>query len=393
MLAALATTSALLGLIFHLAWQTQGRMPHALTWSFACLALTIQCCVMLGATWFPGFDMYWIAVNASGLAVVTLALQGHCQRTECRIVPQNLWPFAAAILAMIAWFTVVTPHVGLRSGLLPLTGSMTLFLATALVIGQRSTPRPAERAAAAVMAVFGVAQLAAAAAAFMQGADGDAAYAALNRTINLLSLPVGYVGVAIFAIFMLTSDLSGHLKDIAVRDQLTGLLNRRGFGEQATMAYSTARRIGHSVSVIMSDIDRFKSINDDFGHAAGDQALRHIAAIFEQDRRSEDILARMGGEEFALVLPGTGVSETLQIATELCRAVESTILDFDGQRIAMTASFGIATISDKDTCLSDIIVRADKALYRSKRAGRNRVDLDSSQVVMLPDRSPDRELA
>jgi diguanylate cyclase (GGDEF)-like protein len=385
MLTALGTTSAVLGLIFHLAWKTQGRVAHALTWSFACLAMTIQCCVMLGSAWFPSFETYWIAVNGSGLAVVTLALHGHCQRTECKIVPHKLWPFAAAILAMIAWFTVIAPHVGLRSGILPLTGAVTLFLSTAIVLRQRSTPRPADFAAAAAMALFGFAQLAAAAAALMQGAGGDAGYAALNRSINLLSLPVGYIGVAVFAMLMLTSDLSGHLKAIAVRDQLTGLLNRRGFGEQAARAYSTARRIGHSVSVIMSDIDRFKSINDEFGHAAGDKALCHIATIFEQDRRAEDILARMGGEEFALVLPGTGVAETMRIATELCSVVERTILEIDGQTVAMTASFGIATISDKDTCLTDIIVRADKALYRSKRAGRNRVDLDSSQVIRLPD--------
>jgi len=368
-------------------------MAHALTWSFACFALTIQCCVMLGAAWFPAFATYWIAVNASGLTVVTLALHGHCQRTECRVVPHTLWPFAAVLLVVIAWFTVVAPHVGLRSGILPLSGAVTLFLSTAMVLRQRSTPRPAEFAAAVAMALFGVAQLAAAVAAFMQGAGGDAGYAALNRSINLLSLPVGYIAVAVFAIFMLASDLSGHLKAIAVRDQLTGLLNRRGFGEQAAMAYSTARRVGHSVSVIMSDIDRFKRINDEFGHAAGDKALCHVATIFEQDRRSEDILARMGGEEFALVLPGTGIAESMRIATELCSVVERTSLDIDGQTIAMTASFGIATISDKDTCLTDIIVRADKALYRSKRAGRNRVDLDSSQVIRLPDGSQQKNSA
>ena len=244
-----------------------------------------------------------------------------------------------------------------------------------------------------MMILFAVSQLAAATAAVMQGADGDAAYSALYRAINFISLPVGYTGVAMFAIFMLASDLSEQMKEIAVRDQLTGLLNRRGFGEQAASAYATARRTGRLVSVIMSDIDRFKFINDESGHAAGDEALCHFAGILKQDRRAEDILARMGGEEFALVLPGSDISESLRIANELCQFLEGAALEFEGQSISMTASFGVATISDKDTCLTDVIIRADKALYKSKRAGRNRVNLDSSQIMLLPDGSLKRKSA
>ena len=190
-----------------------------------------------------------------------------------------------------------------------------------------------------------------------------------------------------FAVLMLASDLSDQLKDMAVRDQLTGLLNRRGFFEQAARAYSTARRTGRSVSVIMSDIDRFKIINDELGHAAGDEALCHVSRLFEQGRRVEDILARMGGEEFALVLPGTDLTGSLRIANDLCHSLENAALEVDGQSIAMTGSFGVAMISDRDTCLNDVIVRADKALYKSKRAGRNRVELDSAQMMLLPDGS------
>ena len=386
-LVAMAMTSLMLAAIFYLAWKTQGRKSHALTWSLACVAMTGQWCVSLGADWFPSFEAYWITLNACALAVVTLAMHGHCQRTQCQFVPGNPWPYAAGILAAIAWFTFVNPHVGLRTGILPVAGSMTLFLSAAMVLRHRRDPRPAEWAVAITMGLFGASQLAAATAAVMQGADGDAAYNALYRAINMISLPVGYTGVAMFTIFMLASDLSEQMKAIAVRDQLTGLLNRRGFGEQAARAYSTARRTGRSLSVIMSDIDRFKIINDELGHAAGDEALCHVSRLFEEDRRAEDILARMGGEEFALVLPGTDITESLRIANELCHSLETAALEFAGRPIAMTASFGVATISDKDTCLTDLIIRADKALYKSKRAGRNRVDLESSNILLLPDGS------
>lgn len=384
---ALASTGAVLSVIFHLAWKTQGRVAHARTWSFACVALTIQCCVSLASGWFPSVESYWVTLSAASLIVITLAIRGHCQRSSCQMLPGNLWPYAAFLLFVIGWFTYAYPHVGLRNGILPFAGAASLFLSTAMVLRHRNSPRPAEWATAAAMTLFGVAQLAAAFTAIMQGADGDVAYGAINRTINLVSLPVGYISVAMFSIFMLASDLSGQLREIAVRDQLTGLLNRRGFAEQATRAYATARRSGQAVAVIMADIDRFKFINDELGHAAGDVAICHVACIFLQDRRAEDILARMGGEEFALVLPGTDAPESMRIATELCREVEHTLLEYDGSKVSMTASFGVAAISDKDTCLADIVVRADQALYRSKRAGRNRVDLDSSQILYLQERS------
>ena len=392
-LVAMAMTSAILAAIFTLAWKTQGEMPHALTWSFAAAAMTGQWCICLAANWFPSFEVYWLTVNAVGLAVITLAIRGHCQRTGCQYLPGNLWPYSAAVLAVVAWFTVGYPHVGLRTGILPVAGSITLFMSTAIILQHRQRPRPDEWATAIAMTLFGVSQLAAATAAILQGADGDAAYNALYRGINFISLPVGYTGVAMFAVLMLASDISERMKEIAVRDQLTGLLNRRGFGEQAAAAYSTARRTGRSVSVIMSDIDRFKFINDELGHAAGDEVLCHFAKTLQRDRRAEDILARMGGEEFALVLPGTDIPESMQIAEELCQHVEGASIEVEGELITMTASFGVATISDKDTCLTDVIIRADKALYRSKRAGRNRVDLDSSQITLLPDGSLIRKSA
>ena len=384
-LVALALNSAMLSVIFFLAWKTQGNKPYALTWSLAFLAATGQWSFNIAGGMFPNFESYWLTVNAFGMVLITLGLRGHCQRTDCQILPQNLWPYVAAIYATIIWFTVVEQHVGLRTAILPTAAAVALFLSATMIMRHRDKPRPAEWAAAITMLLFGLSQLAAAYVAVLMGAAGNAAYQALYVNINFLSLPAGYTGVAMFVIFMLASDLSEQMKEIAVRDQLTGLLNRRGFGEQTERAYATARRTDRPVSVIVTDIDHFKSVNDEFGHAAGDAALAHFAKILKVTRRSDDILARMGGEEFAIVLPGTVLEESIRIATELCQLLEEAPMVFDGNAVTMTASFGVATLSLNDTCLADAIIRADRALYRSKRAGRNRVDLESSQMMRCAD--------
>ncbi len=384
-LVALVLNSAMLSVIFFIAWKTQGEKPYALTWSLAFLAATGQWSFNLAGSAFPSFETYWLTINALGLAVITLGLRGHCQRTDCQKLPKNLWPYASLIYVAIVWFTVVEQHVGLRTALLPFAGGITLFLSSIMIIRHRKKPRPAEWAAAIMMLVFGLSQFAAAAVAALQGAAGNDVYRTLYVNINFLSLPAGYTGVAMFIIFMLASDLSEQMKEVAARDPLTGLLNRRGFGDQTEKAYATARRIDRPVSVIMTDIDRFKRINDEFGHIEGDNALCHFAEILENGRRADDILARMGGEEFAIVLPGAKLEECNRIAEALCLQLQQTPMDIDGKTLAMTASFGVATLSVKDACLTDAIVRADRALYRSKRAGRNRVDLESSQMMRCPD--------
>ena len=93
----------------------------------------------------------------------------------------------------------------------------------------------------------------------------------------------------------------------------------------------------------------------------------------------------MGDEEFALVLPGAELEKCIRIAESLCQRLQETPMDVDGEALSMTASFGVATLSINDTCLTDAVVRADRALYRSKRAGRNRVDLESSQIMRCAD--------
>ena len=221
--------------------------------------------------------------------------------------------------------------------------------------------------------------------ALLQGAGGDTAYYSLYIHYNFLTLPSGYMAMGMFVVFMLASDISTEMKELAIHDQLTGALNRRGLGDQGATAFATSRRSGVPVSVIMTDIDRFKHINDEYGHSTGDAALVHFSLLLKASRRADDLVARVGGEEFALILPGTDLQHAVKVADELCAKVESSPFFFGGLALHMTASFGVATLSEKDTSLQDAIIRSDRALYRSKRAGRNQVDLESSQTLLMAD--------
>ena len=382
---AMMFASATLSIIFFIAWKALVRKRYALSWSVAFLAGTCQWFFNLQSDAFPSHEIYWLTVSAFALVMIMLGIRGHCQRTDCESLPKNLWPYAGAVYAGVVWATVIEPHVGISVALVPASACVTLFWSARIIIRHREISRPAEWAAATSLLVFGISQGIAAGMALMQGAGGDAAYQALYAHYNFLTLPAGYMAMGMFVIFMLASDISIEMKEIAIHDQLTGVLNRRGLGEQGAMAYATSRRNELPVSVVMTDIDRFKFINDKYGHAAGDEALVHFSELLKDARRADDIIARVGGEEFALILPGTGLESALKIADELCAAVESSPMHRGRERLSMTASFGVATISENDTCLSDTILRADRALYRSKRAGRNQVDIESSQVVRAAD--------
>ena len=381
----LIVISAVLSLAFFVAWKYFGRSAHALTWAMAFLAGTLQWLCVVNSYAFPSKEAYLLAQTGFSIVLITLWVRGHCQRTKCGWLPDSLWRYAVAVYAIIAWYILVDPNVGMRKTIVPAYAALTLVLSVIMIIRHRPKTRPAEWAAATAIGLFALIQVGAAVLAFMQGPGGDESVRAIYRHFNFLTIPAGYVATAVLIILMMASDLSARMKEMAIRDELTGLLNRRGFREYGERAYSATRRAGLPMSMIMSDIDRFKSINDKFGHAAGDMALVHFANLVSATRRNEDVIARVGGEEFALLLPGTDLRDAMAIADQLCDRIGETPLEITSTKLPMTASFGVATIRENDTSLDDVVLRADRALYRSKRAGRNQVDLESSQLMRAAD--------
>ncbi len=162
------------------------------------------------------------------------------------------------------------------------------------------------------------------------------------------------------------------LRSLATRDALTGLLNRRAFDETLSAEIDRARRLSRPLALVVLDLDHFKSVNDTRGHPAGDVVLATVARALEAEVRSIDKVARLGGEEFAVLLMETEASEALIVARRLVEAVRSRpVLLVDGESLFVTVSAGVAGLAGYGQSEVTLLTSADKALYAAKHGGRN----------------------
>ncbi len=183
----------------------------------------------------------------------------------------------------------------------------------------------------------------------------------------LLATNASFIGLVV-------ARLIARISEMSQRDSLTGVHNHRATMERITMENRRQKRGGPAFSIAMLDLDHFKQVNDRYGHACGDAALRHVTRTIAPLLRVTDNLGRVGGEEFMLVLPMTELAGAL-IATERIRSkLASTPLEWHGSMISLTASFGVAQSHDSEESCETLMQRADEALYRSKSGGRNRVE-------------------
>jgi diguanylate cyclase (GGDEF)-like protein/PAS domain S-box-containing protein len=172
-----------------------------------------------------------------------------------------------------------------------------------------------------------------------------------------------------------SKQLAIKLEQQAHEDYLTGTSNRRYFMELAEQELNRAARYDNQLSIFMMDIDFFKRINDTYGHKAGDQVLKKLAEVCRETLREVDILGRVGGEEFAILLPETDREESIEVAERLRAALaEAKVqLEADGLAIQFTVSIGVASLVSKNNTLDMLLNLADKALYKAKESGRNKI--------------------
>jgi diguanylate cyclase (GGDEF)-like protein len=196
----------------------------------------------------------------------------------------------------------------------------------------------------------------------------------LYRLLFSIFMPTVYVATAVTAVLVVAGDLAQQLREQMRHDPLTQVLNRRGLDEAAARAIAQSRRHGRPLALVVCDLDGFKALNDGHGHIAGDQALRAFAQLLTSAVRRGDVVGRMGGDEFGLLLHDTDAAAAAEVMERVRVEVTHVMLP----RVPDTqlrASFGVAEIAPSDTQLEDMVARADDALYAAKKGGKDRISI------------------
>jgi diguanylate cyclase (GGDEF)-like protein len=167
--------------------------------------------------------------------------------------------------------------------------------------------------------------------------------------------------------------LREEVKQLSLTDELTGIFNRRGITENLEVEVARSRRLGTPLSLLMLDIDRFKPINDTFGHATGDEVIRTVAQALKKELRETDVLGRFGGDEFIVVLPALELEGAIAAAHRLRQSVQFSAIEMLARGVSITISVGVATCRPTDSTVH-LMSRADGALYAAKENGRNRIE-------------------
>jgi len=207
-------------------------------------------------------------------------------------------------------------------------------------------------------------------------------------TAVVISVSLGLTWLVSAWLVFAVTEQSRRLRDMAITDPLTGAYNRRYLEEQARHALDAWQRFRHPAAMLLIDIDHFKRVNDRYGHAAGDQAIKRLVEVISARIRSVDTLCRFGGEEFVVLLKGSGSAAAQRIGEELCQLVADSRLLPEG---SMTISIGVCEVMEAQN-LDHWFNLADSALYLAKRKGRNRVELASQvagRVEAVPRTVPD----
>lgn len=374
---ALFFTSLTMSAALAVAWASFGHPRHVRSWAIAFGLAAAQTLVNMLAIEAGRPALLMIAAFVLVVLPSPLVAIGARQRAR---LPSHKHRFAAAaaaaaLLVVLAILVPAIRPIGLAGA--------TWFSAACLVVASRfirPTDRPPETAErvmhGALLLLAGVEVLTGLLTwAHLHWLDA-ATIEMLYHGVIAIALPPATLCVGVAAILLVASDLAVELGWQAARDPLTCVYNRRGFQDGATRSLAAARRIRVPVTLVLADIDHFKAINDAHGHSAGDRTLCFIAEQLERGVRQGDIVARIGGEEFALLLVDSSADHAREAIERIRVAIASGFVE-DGAPVPVTVSFGIGAIvydgASADALLLSAFDRADRALYLSKTHGRNRV--------------------
>jgi diguanylate cyclase (GGDEF)-like protein len=353
------------------------RLRHALSlWGIASICLGMGYTVRLARPWE---SVYVFHVLSSTLIATCLSLEWWTIRKLKRQATSTISLLVPPLIMFLSssWFTTVHHNITRQLLIFNLL-NMTMMLLIAFALsrvedGQRPFPDLVAACVYVLLAVVTVGVLLdyIRVGQFSPEYDFNTPRAIFNGIAAIVTAGI------VFPLFllMISERLNRTLVEQAMRDPLTNLFNRRAFEEIGFREISGASRTGLPLSVLMFDIDRFKPVNDKYGHAAGDAVLAAASATLRSCLRDEDYLCRWGGDEFCALLPRADSEQAKNVAERVLRSLDEARFTHEGKSIEVAVSIGIATSTGDTQPLASLIERADSALYLAKRTGRKRFAL------------------
>lgn len=372
LLASLVVISAVLAGANFLAYRLFDRPRHALMWAFSFGLVALQYGINLARDWLPSQEAYWQSANMLSFAVVLFAVWGHRERLQLPTQRRRLTAVFVSLALVSAVCTYWYPVFAIRTAIAPGFTCLAMVHITFILVRENKAPRLAQWVAAAIHLLFGLTQGLTAAIALRLEPGSTQALFQLYSAVNFGLMPTLFIALGISVIFLLATDMAQRLKALALRDALTGLYNRRGFLGATHSLWARCRRRERPLTLLLVDIDYFKRVNDRYGHSFGDRALQHFAQVLQDGVRTEDVLGRIGGEEFAITLGEMGSGEAEQVAGRIREALRERPVTIGGEALCLRASIGIAQWQAGDD-FAALQKRADMALYEAKAAGRDAI--------------------
>jgi diguanylate cyclase (GGDEF)-like protein len=371
LLSLLFGTAAVMTVALTVAWLHFGRQKHVLTWTASYAVGMLQWTANAGGFFLKSPGWYILTgvgliISGSLLAIGVRQRSGKPLRVACFVIPAALVILAMALAigpvgSQIMQGLIIPTYVGL----------LLAVSAMSLWPKGRSFTSPELVFFLALLAFVAVQLALAGSATIIRGPEAGKD---LYRLIFSIFMPTIYVATAVTAVLVVAGDLALQLRTQMRHDPLTQVLNRRGLDEAAAQAMAIARRHRRSLALVVCDLDGFKALNDGHGHIAGDQALKGFAQLLTSAVRRGDVVGRMGGDEFGLLLMDTDATAAAEVMERVRVEVGQLKLPRFPQAW-LRASFGVSEMIAEDALLEDLVARADAALYTAKKDGKDRISI------------------
>ena len=382
-----AILAALVTTVLYVVWYFNKSIPGLRWWTLSFLCASVFCTHLLVREHLP--ELVSVVLTQIGIALAAYFCFLGSRLYVGRSLPFHGYAVAAtaAVVGLSVYFTLEHSHTGIRFALSGLVAGF-YFIATATTLAQGGVRRfPARYLFAVLVGAHGVFvllrpllfRLAAADSSGTGGLDARlidqlSQYVVLESTVALVMMA--------FGILMLTNEhITSELRHLAEVDPLTSVFNRRAFLTLLEKAISQAERTRQSLPVLVLDLDHFKKINDTWGHSGGDDVLRQFVVLANRCLRKEDVMGRLGGEEFAIFLPNADGPGAQAVAERLRSLVQAQPVQSGPQSIALTVSIGVAMCVRGDSA-DAVLKRADTAMYLAKQNGRNRVEVAETPLFV-----------